>query len=91
MGNPKNQTSEVLYELINNGPISRADIFKTTGILNLTARIADLRIRHGLNIVCEKVNTKNKFSRPISYGIWSIKHQTELAKAREVYNQINTK
>ena len=91
MGNPTNQTAEVLYELINNSPISRADVFKTTGILNVTARIADLRIRYGVNVVCDKVNTKNKFSRPISYGIWSIRSAVDLEKAREVYSQINKK
>jgi len=72
MNAPKNQVAEVLYELITEQSITRMSIMKGTGILNLTARIADLRIRHGLNVICDKVNTKNKHGRPISYGSWRL-------------------
>jgi len=91
MGNPTNQTAEVLYELINNSPISRAEALRSTGILNLTARIANLRIRHGIDITCENVKTKNKFSRSVKYGIWSIKGKENIEKACAVYLQINSK
>jgi len=89
MTQPKNQTAEVLYELLNNAPITRASILRSTGVLNPTARIADLRIRYGVNVTCEKINTKNKFLRPISYGSWSIKGELETTKAKNVYESIN--
>lgn len=89
MKNPTNQVAEILYELINNSPISRKDILISTGVLNPTARIADLRIRHGIDITCESVKTRNKFSRQVTYGMWSIKGEDDIEKAKVVYNQIN--
>lgn len=89
MQTPTNQTAEVLYEILNNDSVSRKDILISTGVLNPTARIADLRIRHGLNISCERITVKNKFSRKISYGLWSIKGDDEIVRAKGVYNQIN--
>lgn len=89
MDNPTNQTAEVLFEILNNVSVSRKDILISTGVLNPTARIADLRIRHGLNIPCERVSVRNKFSRKISYGMWSIKGQEDIEKAKGVYNEIN--
>lgn len=44
---PKNQTAEVLYELLTNACINRRDILINTGILNVTARISDIR-RYGV-------------------------------------------
>lgn len=88
MRNPTNQTAEVLYEILNNVSVSRKDILISTGVLNPTARIADLRIRHGLNITCERTSVRNKFSRKISYGLWSIKGEDDIEKAHGVYNQI---
>lgn len=89
MNIPKNQIAEVLYEILNNDSVSRKDILISTGVLNPTARIADLRIRYGLNIHCERVSVLNKFSRSVSYGTWSIKEQADKDSARLVYNQIN--
>ena len=89
MENPKNQTAEVLYTLLNYDFITRTSIMQMAGILNVTARIADLRIRYGVNVTCENIHTKNKFSRPISFGSWSIKGELERKKAHEVYKKIN--
>lgn len=86
---PTNQTAEILYEILNNPSVSRKDILISTGVLNPTARIADLRIRHGLNIQCERASVRNKFSRKISYGLWSIQGEDDIEKAKGVYNQIN--
>jgi hypothetical protein len=61
-------------------------IMKSTGILNLTARIADLRIRHGIDIICDKINTKNKHGRPISYGSWRL-NDKKIATSK--YKKIN--
>jgi len=72
MKKPKNQTAEVLFELIEKQKVSRLMFLKNTGILNVTARIADLRIRHGIPIKCEKVKTTNKHGRVITYGVWSL-------------------
>jgi hypothetical protein len=90
MKNPTNQTAEVLYEILNNESVSRKDILISTGVLNPTARIADLRIRYGIDITCESVKTRNKFSRQVTFGMWSIRGQENIEKARAVYNQINT-
>lgn len=89
MQSPTNQTAEVLFEILNNPSVSRKEILISTGVLNPTARIADLRIRYGLNISCERITVLNKFLRKISYGTWSIKGDEEIEKAKGVYNQIN--
>lgn len=82
---PKNQTAEVLYELLTNGPINRRDILINTGILNVTARISDIR-KHGINVKCEMIKTKNKHNRSISFGKWSIDKNISVV---DVYNKIN--
>jgi hypothetical protein len=86
MDKPKNQTAEVLYELMTNEFITRKSIMNDTGILNLTARIADLRIRHNLTVDCKKVLATNKHGRGISYGKWSTPN---IELAVEVYEKIN--
>lgn len=89
MQSPTNQTAEVLFEILNNPSISRKEILISTGVLNPTARIADLRIRYGLNISCERISVLNKFSRRISYGKWSIKGELEIERAKVIYNKVN--
>lgn len=86
MKKPNNQTAEVLYELIKKSAITRMSIMTQTGILNLTARIADLRIRYGINVICDKVLTKNKHGRPISYGKWRL---FDKKSAALLYDKIN--
>jgi hypothetical protein len=86
MKEPTNQTAEVLYELLTSKNITRQFIMIHCGILNGTARIADLRLRHGLSIICTKIQTKNKHNRAITYGCWSLENK-KLAK--EVYEKIN--
>lgn len=85
---PKNQNAEVLYELLNRPCIDRRNILLDTGILNPTARIAELRIQHGINIDCDYIKTRNKHKRTIRYGLWSIKPEDK-AFAAEVYKNIN--
>lgn len=86
MKSPKNQTAEVLFELINNSFITRKSILIDTGILNLTARIADLRIRHNLGVMCQKVEALNKHNRKVQYGKWYVQDKNY---AIEVYSKIN--
>ena len=69
---PKNQTQEIVYELITHDKINRREMFNSTGILNLTARIADLRNKYYVPIICTEIMIINKFGRKISYGEWSI-------------------
>lgn len=83
---PKKQISEVLYELITRPSINRKYMFNETGILNVTARIANLRNIWGLDIVCTKIDAINKHGRKIQYGEWSLSHKDE---AIIIYNQIN--
>ena len=88
LDSPKNQKAEVLFELLQNDSISRMSIMNETGILNLTARISDLRIRHNLDIRCRKVLVKNKHGRPVSYGKWSLP-EIQISDGLLIYQEIN--
>jgi len=83
---PRNQTAEVLFELLKNESINRRSILLECGILNVTARIADLRLRHNLQITCYKIHTKNKHNRLITYGSWSLENKKQ---GKETYLKIN--
>jgi len=78
---PTSQTQEVLHELITRKTVSRAQFFKFCGILNVTARIADLR-KLGLEIRCEEIPVPNKFKRVVKYGNWSL---ANIETATELY------
>lgn len=84
---PLNQTAEVLYELLTNTFITRKDIFNETGILNVTARITNLRSK-GLTVPCKLIKVKNKHGREVSYGQWELGGEEK--KALQIYKQINT-
>jgi len=86
LATPKNQNAEVLFYLLNLDKISFADVYGNTGILNLSARISNLRLDYGLDIPCTEVETKNKFGRKISYGTWSLKYKEQ---GRIIYSKIN--
>lgn len=86
MKKPNNQTAEVLYELIMKSAITRMSIMYQTGILNLTARISNLRNKHGIIIICDKVETTNKHGRNISYGKWRL---FDKKSAKLLYSKIN--
>lgn len=86
MTSPKNQNAEVLFELIHNSTIDRKYILKTTGILNLTARISNLRNDYDIEVLCTRKKVLNKHGRKISYGLWSLKDK---AKAIEIYEKVN--
>ena len=87
---PKNQTAEVLYELIKNTSINRRDLIISTGILNVTARIANLRNIHQIAIDCKRVSVLNKFGRSVNFGVWSIsKKPNDLKLIEKKYNKIN--
>jgi hypothetical protein len=83
---PKNQLAEVLYELLTNNKITFKSVFFATGIINMGARISDLRLDYALIIPCTWIKTENKFGRSIRYGSWSLENK-ELGI--EVYNRIN--
>jgi hypothetical protein len=85
MKKPNNQTAEVLYELIRKSSVTRKSIMIQTGILNLPARVLDLR-RKGIDINCLKIETKNKHGRNISYGKWML---VDKKSARTIYSTIN--
>ncbi len=86
LDNPVNQTAEVLYALIYSESIDRVTMMRDYGVLNLTARIANLRNLYHLVVICEEIQTKNKFGRPIIYGKWRLVNK-EVAKS--VYLTIN--
>jgi len=60
LANPKNQTAEVLFFLLKEEQINFSYIYAMTGILNLSARLSNLRLDYGLDIPCQEIETKNK-------------------------------
>lgn len=70
--NPKNQLAEILHEMLVTGQITRKSAMNL-GVLNLTSRIANLRIHHNIDVVCVETPTKNKFGRPVAYGVWHVR------------------
>lgn len=86
LATPKNQKAEVLYCLLNYEKITFRQIFKETGIINLTALISVLRLDYNLEIPCIEIETKNKFGRKIRYGSWKLENK-EIG--RVIYSKIN--
>jgi hypothetical protein len=86
LSKPINQTAEVLYLLLKNKSITRKTAILDTGILNVSARIADLRNKYNINVICLKISTTNKFGRNINYGSWSILNHAE---KYDIYKLIN--
>lgn len=78
---PRNQVQEVLFELIKRINIDRRTMMFSCGILNLTARITDIR-QKGIPITTIKIFCFNKFGRTISYAKYSLPNKK---KAIEVY------
>lgn len=75
---PESQIQEVLYELINRLYIDRRTMMLSAGILNLTARITNLRNK-GLrkNLVTKEIETVNKYGRKITYAQYSLLNKKE--------------
>jgi hypothetical protein len=73
--NMHRQNAQLLDLFKRDGTVTRLTAMHY-GIANVTARIADLRLRHGINVVCEKrTDAKGK-----TYGAWSIKKDGSAAK-----------
>lgn len=89
LARPRNQNAEVLYELLFSARLSRIDFLSRTGILNVTARIANLRINHNIVIQCDRRKVKNKHGRPVSYGVWSIPANKRY-DAWKAYDKVNS-
>jgi hypothetical protein len=83
---PTNQLAEVLYLLLKNKSVTRRSALLDTGILNVPARIMDLRNIHHIPIVLTRVAAVNKFGRGVNYGSWSILNKANL---EDKYNAIN--
>ncbi len=84
MHNPETQMQEVLYELLSNKKITVRQMMADTGILNLSARISNLRLIYHIDIETTEIETKNKFDRKIFYGEWTI-DDDEKEYAESVY------
>lgn len=65
------QKEEVLNYLMENSSMTRIEAMTELHILNVTARIADLR-KEGYNIKATLIHTKNKYGRKVSYAKWSL-------------------
>jgi hypothetical protein len=82
---PTTQTQEMLYLLLKRKSITRMQVLNECGMLNPTARIANLRNKYGIDVECTPIKRKNKFGRAITYGSWSIKNK---AKAENIYKKM---
>lgn len=65
------QKEEVLLYLQQNGSMTRLEAMSELGILNVTARIADLR-KEGHKIKAKMIAVKNKFGRTVQYADWTL-------------------
>jgi|694.fasta_scaffold42607_6 hypothetical protein len=83
---PKNQKAEILYELLTQEKITFKSVFLKTGIIELNARISDLRLDYDLIIPCSYIETINKHNRKIRYGSWKLINK-ELGLT--IYNRVN--
>ena len=72
LNNPLTQLQEVLYELLSKESISVKQMMADTGILNIKARISDLRLKYNLSIDTEMVKVQNKYGRKVSFGQWKL-------------------
>ena len=69
---PKNQTAEILYELLTNKEVTFYSCYSQTGIINLGARISDLRKMYHLDIETSKLDKFNKHGRKTHPGIYKL-------------------
>lgn len=69
---PKTQLQEVLYELLNKNSINVRQMMDDTGILNIKARISDLRLVYNVGIDTEMIDQKNKHGRKCRFGSWKL-------------------
>lgn len=88
MTQPTTQLEEVLFMLLNYKEITYQKAFFNSGIINLTARISDLRNVYFLDVPCKKVETKNKFGRTVHYGSWSLSDKNQ---AKVIYNKLTAR
>ena len=76
------QKTEVLYSLLQ-GQMTTLQMV-SLGICNPTSVMTGLR-KEGVDVVCNKINRKNKYGRKISYGKFTIGN---LSKAKSIYNKL---
>jgi hypothetical protein len=82
---PKNQSAELLHTLLTNKSVTTRYIQQHLYILNVTSAMTALRHK-GVQIVCDYVQTKNRYGRPVRYGKFNVLNKAESTK---IYNQIN--
>ena len=85
---PTTQLTEVLHALLTNETITVNSIMSELKIINLSARISDLRDKHDLYLPCVLVHTSNKWKRKVRYGTWSLRAKV---KGLKLYNKLNKK
>ena len=69
MANKLTQRDRVLMYLQDFGSITRAEAFTELGIVELPARIVELK-RLGYNIITTTVYGKNRYGQPIHWAKW---------------------
>jgi hypothetical protein len=85
MTKPNNQRAELLHLLITKDNVTTKFIQTHLFILNVTSVITYLR-RKGCNILCNSIQTKNRYGRSVKYGRFNLLNKSE---AKKLYNQIN--
>ncbi len=76
---PESQIQEILFELINRLFVDRKTMMLSSGVLNLTAQISNIRNK-GINIASNEVTTTNKFNREVKFVRYSLKDKKEAVK-----------
>jgi hypothetical protein len=85
MNRPTSQQTELLHLLITKDNVTTRFIQQHLFILNVTSVISYLRSK-GCDILCNSVETKNRYGRKVRYGKFNLLNRKEATK---IYNQIN--
>ncbi len=81
----KNQVTEVLLMLLTMDFITVNQVREDSGIIGLSQRIAELRLKHDLHIPCKEIEHTTKHGNCGDYGSWSVPNKK---KGLELYNKL---
>ena len=85
LSQPKNNTAEVLFNLIIKGSVSMKDFAWMEGF---RTRVSEINLKHNITLLKTSETAENKYGHPIRF----IRHtlpEDQLEFATSVYNQIN--
>ena len=85
LSKPTSQISEVLYYLLTRKLICRRSIMFDAYILNVPARLSELRNHYNVDIDIIETKRTNKFGRRVAYANWFL---TDTVHALETYKKL---